>query len=424
LTAAVLRFNDRAFASVRKYRNYRLFFLGQTISLPGTWMQRITQSWLILTLTKSPLAVGLLALAQFVPFTAFSLFAGVVVDRLDARRTVIGTQICQMVLASSLAAITLSGVVEAWQVYVIAFLGGTVQVLDAPSRQQLTYRMVGRSELQNAVALNSSVFNASRVWGPALAGIFLAAFGAGICFAINAVSFLAVLAGLMMMRQSEFFPVKKKDEVPTMLRGVGEGLSYVRRDRDVALVLLLTVVISTFCLNFNVLLPVLAKQTLHAGPRTFGVLSAAFGLGALVGGLMSAAQGRARKRILLLGSAGFGLSELLLAPGSSVWLACILLFVGGISFTTWSSNSNSIVQLAAPDHLRGRVIGLYFFAFAGTGAVGGILAGWLIHVGGTGLAFAVAGIAALAATGVVGHLLRTERAPMQAEQPTPDSIAA
>jgi MFS family permease len=423
VTAAFLRFNGRAFASVRKHRNYRLFFLGQTISLPGTWMQRITQAWLILTLTHSPLAVGVLALAQFLPFTAFSLFAGVVVDRLDPRRTVIGTQIGHMVLASTIAAITLLGVVEAWHVYVIAFLGGTVQVLDAPARQQLTFRMVGRGELQNAVALNSTVFNASRIFGPALAGVLLAAFGAGICFAINAVSFLAVLGGLLMMRQSEFFPVRKSER-PTMLRGVREGLSYARRTRDVALVLLLTLVISTFCLNFNVLLPVLAKQTLHAGPRTFGVLSAAFGLGALIGGLFAAAQGRARKRIMLLGSAGFGLSELLLAPGSSVWFACLLLFLAGISFTTWSSNSNSIVQLAAPDHLRGRLIGLYFFAFAGTGALGGIMAGALIHFGGTRLSFAVAGVAALVATGVVGQLLRTERAPMRAEEVTPERLAA
>jgi MFS family permease len=423
VTQAILRFNGRAFLSVKKHRNYRLFFLGQTISLPGTWMQRITQAWLILTLTRSPLAVGVLALAQFLPFTVFSLFAGVVVDRLDPRRTVIGTQIGHMVLASTIAVITLLGLVEAWHVYVIAFLGGTVQVLDAPARQQLTYRMVGRDELQNAVALNSSVFNASRIFGPAVAGVLLAAFGAGICFAINAVSFLAVLGGLLMMRQSEFFPVRKSER-PTMFRGVREGLAYATRTRDVALVLLLTLVISTFCLNFNVLLPVLAKHTLHAGPRTFGVLSAAFGLGALIGGLLAAAQGRARKRLMLIGSAGFGLSELLLAPGTSVWLACLLLFAAGISFTTWSSNSNSIVQLAAPDHLRGRVIGLYFFAFAGTGAIGGIMSGWLIHLGGTRLAFAVAGVAALVSTAVVGQLLRTERAPMHAEEVAPDRLAA
>jgi len=423
VTQALLRFNGRAFASVRKHRNYRLFFLGQTISLPGTWMQRITQAWLILTLTHSPLAVGVLALAQFLPFTVFSLLAGVVVDRLDARRTVIATQIGHMVLASTIATITLLGVVEAWHVYVIAFLAGTVQVLDAPARQQLTYRMVGRGELQNAVALNSTVFNASRIFGPAIAGVLLAAFGAGISFAINAVSFLAVLAGLLMMRQSEFFPVGKTER-PTMFRGVREGLSYALRTRDTMLVLLLTLVISTFCLNFNVLLPVLAKQTLHAGPRTFGVLSAAFGLGALIGGLFAAAQGRARKRIMLLGSAGFGLSELLMAPGSSVWLACLLLFAAGISFTTWSSNSNSIIQLAAPDHLRGRVIGLYFFAFAGTGALGGIMAGLLVHFGGTRLAFFVAGVAALAATAVVGRLLQTDRVPMQIEDVEPERLAA
>jgi MFS family permease len=423
VTKALLRFNGRAFASVRKHRNYRLFFLGQTISLPGTWMQRITQAWLILTLTHSPLAVGVLALAQFLPFTVFSLFAGVVVDRLDARRTVIGTQIGHMVLASTIATITLLGVVEAWHVYVIAFLAGTVQVLDAPARQQLTYRMVGRGELQNAVALNSTVFNASRIVGPAIAGVLLAAFGAGISFAINAVSFLAVLAGLLMMRQSEFFPVGKSER-PTMFRGVREGLSYALRTRDTMLVLVLTLVISTFCLNFNVLLPVLAKQTLHAGPRTFGVLSAAFGLGALIGGLFAAAQARARKRIMLLGSAGFGLSELLMAPGSSVWLACLLLFAAGISFTTWSANSNSIIQLAAPDHLRGRVIGLYFFAFAGTGALGGIMSGLLVHVGGTQLAFFVAGVAALVATAVVGRLLQTERVPMQVEDLEPERLAA
>jgi MFS family permease len=423
VTRALIRFNGRAFASVRKHRNYRLFFLGQTLSLPGTWMQRITQAWLVLTLTHSPLAVGVLALAQFLPFTAFSLFAGVIVDRLDARRTVVATQVGHMVLASTIAAITLLGVVEAWHVFVIAFLGGVVQVLDAPARQQLTYRMVGRAELQNAIALNSSVFNASRIVGPGLAGVLLAAFGAGICFAINAVSFLAVLAGLLLMRPSEFFPVGESRR-PTMLRGVREGIGYVRRSRDVLLVLILVLVVSTFCLNFNVLLPVLAKETLHAGPRTFGVLSAAFGLGALIGGLFAAAQERARKRIMLVGSAGFGLSELLLAPGGTVWLACVLLFLGGVSFTTWSSNSNSIVQLAAPDHMRGRVIGLYFWAFAGTGALGGIIAGWLIHVGGTRLAFFVAGIAALATTAIVGWLLRTERAPMRAEGTAPERLAA
>ncbi len=424
MTQAILRFNGRAFLSIKKHRNYRLFFLGQAISLPGTWIQRFAQAWLVYTLTHhSAIAIGVLAFAQFLPFTVFSLVVGVFVDRFDPRRTVLATQACHMTLASIMAAITLSGVVEPWHVYVLAFLAGIVQVLDAPARQQLTYRMVGRPELQNAVALNSSVFNASRIYGPAVAGVLIAAFGAGICFAINAVSFLAVLVGLLMMRPAEFFGVRDVQRL-RMVHGIREAFHYAVRSREVLLVLVLVLVISTFCLNFNVLLPVLAKKTLDAGPRTFGALSASFGFGALVGGLLSAAQGRARKSLMLIGALGFAGSELLLAPLSSVWLACVLLFVGGVAFTTWSSNANSIVQLAAPDHLRGRVIGLYFFGFAGTGSFGGLLSGWLVDLGGTRLAFLVAGAVGIAGTLVVGRLLQTQTAPVRAEGTAPEQLAA
>jgi MFS family permease len=424
VTAALLSFNTRAFLSVKKYRNYRLFFLGQAVSLPGTWIQRFAQAWLVYSLThNSALAVGLLAFAQFLPFTLFSLLAGVIVDRFDPRRTVLATQASHMTLASIMAATTLSGLVRPWQVYVIAFLGGLVQVVDAPARQQLTYRMVGRGELQNAVALNSSVFNASRIYGPALAGVLIAAFGAGICFAINAVSFLAVLAGLMMMRPREFFPVEPAER-PRMMSGVREGLSYVFRTQQVLLVLLLVLVISTFCLNFNVLLPVLAKKTLDAGPGTFGALSASFGAGALAGGLLAAAQRRARTSLMLVGAAGFGASQLLIAFDSTIWVACLLLVLAGVSFTTWSSNANSIVQLAAPDHLRGRVIGLYFFAFAGTGALGGLISGLLIHAGGTRLAFGVAGVVAIASALAIGRLLRPKATAIRAEEPAAERLAA
>ena len=424
MTAALLNFNTRAFISVKKYRNYRLFFLGQAVSLPGTWIQRFAQAWLVYSLTHdSAFAVGLLAFAQFLPFTLFSLLAGVVVDRFDPRRTVLATQASHMTLASIMAVTTLSGIVRPWHVYVIAFLAGLVQVLDAPARQQLTYRMVGRRELQNAVALNSSVFNASRIYGPALAGVLIAAFGAGICFAINAVSFLAVLAGLLMMRPRDFFPVEAGTR-PRMMSGVREGLSYVLHTRQVLLVLVLVLLISTFCLNFNVLLPVLAKKTLEAGPRTFGALSASFGFGALAGGLVAAAQGRARTSLMLLGAAGFGASQLLIAVDTNIAIACLLLVLAGVSFTTWSSNANSIVQLAAPDHLRGRVIGLYFFAFAGTGSLGGLIAGSLIHLGGTRLAFGVAGIVAIVSALAIGRLLRPKAAQMRAEEPTAERIAA
>ncbi len=421
MTAAILRAGARTFLSVRKHRNYRLFFAGQVISNTGTWMQRVAQAWLVLSLTHSPVAVGILALCQFMPFTLFSLIAGVVVDRLNAWRTVIGTQLTQMLLASTIAVVALAGVAQAWHVYVIAALMGLVQVLDAPSRQSLTFRMVGPAELPNAISLNSGLFNGARIFGPALGGVLIAGAGAGVCFAVNAASYLAVLAGLLMMRPDEFHPVERRER-PRIVAGVKEGFRFARSDDQAWLMLSLVFVLSTFCLNFNVLLPVLAKQTLHAGPEVFGLLSAVFGVGALIGALVSAHMSRATMGTTVAGTAGFALCELLLAPVQSTFVAVVLLFVAGICFTTWSSNSNTLVQLASPDHLRGRVIGLYFFAFAGTGAAGGILAGLLIAAGGTELAFAVAGLVGLSTSLFVW--LRSRVVPLVEEEPVEEQLAA
>jgi MFS family permease len=403
VTARLVSLNRRTFASL-KHRNYKLFFIGQVVAVTGTWMQRIAQSWLVLQLTHSPVAVGILAFAQFAPFSTFSLFAGVIVDRLDARRLVIATQASAMGLASLLAGLALSGAVEAWHVYVLGFLAGTVQVLDAPARQALTYRMVGPGELPNAIALTSGLFNGARIFGPAIGGVLIAAFGPGVCFAVNAGSFLAVLAVLFLMRQEEFSPVTIFER-PTFLRGIGEGLRYVAGSRRALTVLLLVAAVSMFAVNNNVLLPVLAKRTLSSGAGTFGLLSAFFGAGALIGALAAAAIGRARVKLVLLGAAGFGASQLLIAPERSLAIVLALLLAGGVCFSLWSANSNSLLQLEAPDHLRGRVVGLFFFGFAGTGSVGGLLAGWLADVGRTELAYAVAGSVALAATVVAGLAL-------------------
>jgi len=415
VTAAILRAGARTFLSVRKHRNYRLFFTGQVISNIGTWMQRVAQSWLILSLTHSPVAVGILALCQFMPFTLFSLFAGVVVDRLDAWRTVISTQVTQMCLASVIAVIALAGVAQPWHVYVIASLMGLVQVLDAPSRQALTFRMVGPLELNNAISLNSGIFNGARIFGPALAGVLIATAGSGVCFAVNAGSYIAVLVALFMMRPEEFHAVERRERPRTLLVGLKEGISYARRDEQVWLVLTLVFVMSTFTLNFNVLLPVLAKQTLHEGPEIFGILSAVFGIGALIGALVSANISHATMGTTAIGTAGFALCQLLIAPLRSTEIVLALLFVAGIFFTTWSSNANSLVQLAAPDHLRGRLIGIYFFAFAGTGTAGGILSGWLTAAGGTELAFAVAGVVGLSVSLYVW--LRSRTVPLAEQQP-------
>jgi MFS family permease len=404
VTAALLRFNRRTFSSF-KYRNYRLFFAGQAISQTGSWMQRIALGWFVLQLTHSPFAVGIMAVAQFLPFTLFGLFGGVLVDRLDAHRTVLGTQVAQLATAIALAAIALSGGAQPWMLYVIAFLNGVVFVLDVPSRQQLTYRMVGRAELPNAIALNSSLFNASRIFGPATAGMVYGFTGAGVCFLVNAISFFAVLVGLLAMRKRDFFPLEKFER-PTILRGTREGLAYVWHQPRMMIVVLLTIVVSTFSFNFNVTLPVLAYSTLHTQAQVYGILSALFGAGALVGALAAASLGRASVRVMLAGSLVFTGSELALAPVHSPILAGALLFLTGAGFTAWSANSNATMQLAAPDRLRGRIIGIYFYAFNGTGPFAGLLAGWLCARGGTQLAFIVAGCAGLAGTAAAAVRLR------------------
>jgi MFS family permease len=395
----------RTFSSL-KYRNYRLFFFGQAISQSGSWMQRIALSWFVLQLTHGDsFAVGIMAVAQFLPFSLFGLFAGVFTDRLDARRLVVWTQVSQLITAVALAWIALGGFAEPWMLYTIAFVNGAILVLDVPSRQQLTYRMVGREALPNAIALNSSLFNASRIFGPSLAGVIIGFAGVGVCFTVNAISFLAVLLGLFAMRSSEFFPVEKFER-PAILAGTREGLAYVRRQPRMRIVLGLTLVLSTFCFNFNVTLPVLAYTTLHAHASVFGILSAVFGAGALAGALVAASRGRASAKVMIIGSIVFTGSELLLAPMHEAVLAGILLFFTGAGFTVWSANSNTSMQLAAPDRLRGRIIGIYFYAFNGTGPLGGLLTGWLCATGGTETAFLVAGIVGLAGTGVAAQQLR------------------
>ena len=215
--------------------------------------------------------------------------------------------------------LVLAGLETLWVVYVLAILAGTALVFDAPGRHALTFQMVGRDELPNAVALNASLFNASRVVGPAVAGVLIAAFGVGVCFAINTVTFLAVLAGLLMMRREELVPVERSGEPPTMMRGIREGLAWVRRSPDARLVLAIVTVVSTVGFNFHVILPLLASETLDTGPEVFGILSACFGGGALVGALLSAALGRASWKVLVLGTGGFSVCLLLLAPLATVW---------------------------------------------------------------------------------------------------------
>jgi MFS family permease len=259
--------------------------------------------------------------------------------------------------------------------------------------------MVGRDELPNAIALNSSLFNTARIFGPALAGIIIAARGAGWAFAINTVSFVAVLAGLLAMRKSELYPLIDRRH-PTLWRGTREGFAYARRNRTVLVIISMMAVFSSVCFNFNIILPLLAKTTLDAGPRTFGIISACFGAGALIGALSAAMTANTRWRVMFAGAAGFGLCELLLAPLHSTALVGALLFICGIFFTSYTATSNSAIQLASADYIRGRVLGLYYYAWNGLAPFGALLVGFICDRGGTELAFLIGGGGALVMTAV------------------------
>ena len=415
MSALALRVGRRTFRSLRRHRNYRLFFTGQVVSLAGSWMQNIALAWLVIELSGSALAVGALAFCRFLPFLAFGLIAGVVVDRFDTRRLLAATQGTAMVVSVVLAVVTIADVATLPVVYALAALGGLVLVVDAPGRQTLTFQMVGPAELQNAVALNSGLFNASRVIGPAIAGLLIAAGGTGLCFVVNAVSFLAVLVSLYLLRPEELTPVTRQ---PTrVVAGIREGVTWALHAPLVRTVLAVVTIVSTVGFNFHVLVPLLASETLDVGAETFGILSSAFGLGALAGALATASLREASPRAFLGGAADFGLTMLALALADTVPVALALLFVLGISFSLFTASASALVQLAAPDHLRGRVVSLFLFAFAGLAPIGGLVAGWLAEQGGTPLAFGVAGIAGLlAAAWALRELaaVRPEPAPLDA----------
>jgi MFS family permease len=399
MTSLAIALRARTFRSLRRHRNYRIFFTGQLISLAGSWMQNVALAWLVIELSGSPLAIGALMFCRFVPFTIFGLVTGGLVDRLDIRRLVIATQASAMVVSVLLATVTLTGTASLPLVYVLASLGGVALAFDAPGRQALTYQMVGPRELPNAVALNAGLFNASRVVGPAIAGVVIALAGTGLCFVLNAVSFLAVLTALVSLREDELHPVAR-DGTARLVRGTREAFAYAAHDPQLRLLLGAVAVVSTVGFNFHVLVPLLASDTLRVGPEGFGLLSAAFGLGALMGALATASVRGASWELFASGGAGFGVLSLALAPLDNAVAAGALLLAIGVCFSLFTANANALVQLAAPDHLRGRLIGLYLFAFVGLAPAGGLLAGWLADVGGTDLAFAVSGVTALVTVGV------------------------
>ena len=392
----------RTFKSLRKHRNYRLYFASHAVSFAGTWMQQIAAYWLVLELTGSPVAVGALALAQLLPVTLLGLVVGSVIDRFDTRRLLLVTESTLIVTAGTLATLTLTGAVELWHVYALGAFQGVVQVVGNPARHSLVFRIVGPEDLPNAVALTSALGTLARIVGPALGGLVVAFAGTGVAFGVNSVSYLAVVVALVAMRTQEMTPSQRS----TSRAGFRSMLSFVLGTRRVTVAFFSVLALSTVSFNFDVLLPLVAKRTLDADADVFGLVAAVFGAGALCGALLLASVGRASLRLLLLGAGGFGVLELALAPQSSVVGVCVLLVPIGIFYVLWGASALASLQLAAPPHLRGQAASLYFFAFQGGAPLGGLLAGWLTSRGGTPLAFTVAGVSAIVVAVVGAASLR------------------
>ncbi len=361
------------FAAFR-HPNYRLYFSGQIVSLVGTWMQIVAQGWLVYQLTDSPLYLGLVSFAASVPVFVLSLGAGAIIDRLPRRRVLVATQTSAMLLAFVLAFLTFSGLVQPWHILVLSFLLGIVNAFDGTARQTFVKDMVGKEDLMNAIALNSATFNTSRLIGPALAGLALATVGAGWCFFLNGLSFLAVIIALLRMKLPRFEPPKLRGP---LLAEIGEGLRYIRHDAVVLPIMGLVVVSSVFGFSYNALLPAYARDVLHVGAQGLGFLSTAVGLGALIGALYVASSGRSQHkgRLLTIGSLLFPAMLCTLAFTDTLAVALVVLVGAGLGFMVQNATANTLVQTTVPDELRGRVMSVYMLAFFGMSPVGSLQSG-------------------------------------------------
>ncbi len=396
--------------SAFSHRNYRLFFAGQLISLIGTWMQQVAQAWLVLQLTGDPLWLGIVAAAQFIPVMVFGLFGGVIADALPKRQTLIATQAVMMLLAATLAVLTATGLVTVPMIVVLAFLLGCANAVDMPVRQAFAVEMVGREDIPNAVALNSAMFNGARIIGPAVAGLTIGLVGVAAAFAINALSFLAVIIGLLAMRDSELRPAPRIDR-PHSARAVGaylrEGFDYVRGTPLVLLAVVVVGLVSTFGMNFGVVIPTLTQVQLQSDAAGYGFLMAASGVGSLLAALWLA-FGRSPKPSRMAGGAiVLGVGEVLLGASHSYPLSLLLMLGVGFGAIAMAATANTTLQLSSPDQLRGRVMSFYTTIFAGSTPIGGLLMGGIASAAGIAIAMVVGGVLSLAVG--IGALVWTRR---------------
>jgi MFS family permease len=408
VSAAVARGLGSVFASLR-VRNYRLFASGQVVSLTGTWMQRVAQDWLVLELShNSGTAIGITTGLQFAPVLLFGLQGGLIADRYDKRRVLLATQVAMGLLALALGLLDVTGAVVLWQVYALAFALGIASAIDSPVRQAFVTELVGPSLLANAVGLNSATFNAARVLGPAIAGLLIAAVGTGWVFLLNAASFVAVLAGLLAMRDEELYVGKRAARRKGAVR---EGLHYVRGRPELMAIIFVVGVVGTLGFNFQLTSALLVKNTFHHGASSYGLISAVYACGSLLAALVAARRGRGtRRRLVFLAGAGYGAIEVLAGLMPTYWSFFALLVPFGFATLTFSTAANTTVQLGVSPQMRGRVMALYLIVFMGGTPIGSPLVGWIAEVAGPRWSLITGGVASFAAAvGAALYLAHRQR---------------
>ena len=389
------------------HRNFQLFFGGQLISLIGTWMQTVAQSWLVYRLTGSSLLLGSVGFASQIPVFLASPLGGIVADRYSRHRVVIATQTASMVLAFVLAVLTLTHTVTIQEIFVLAALLGIVNAFDLPARQSFLVEMVGKEDLMNAIALNSSMFNGARIIGPAIAGILVAKIGEGWCFLVNALSYIAVIIGLLMMR----VPPRAAPPTVSPLAHVIEGFRFVRNTAPIRAILLLLGLVSLVAMPYTVLMPIFADRILHGGARGLGILMGATGVGALLGALTLATRTSVHGlgRWMTFACTGFSVTLIAFALSRNFWLSAALLVPVGFCMMLQMSSSNTLIQAMVPDHLRGRVMSVYAMMFMGMAPIGALLGGALADRLGAPVTVSLGAVACLGGATIFGLRLPTLR---------------
>jgi MFS family permease len=395
--------------------NYRRYISGQAISLVGTWMQMAAQAWLVLTLTGSATTLGLIVALQTLPVLLLGPYGGVIADRVDKRRLMVILQAMMGVQALVLGVLTVTGAIELWEIGVLALLLGLNNAFENPARQSFMLEMIGAKDLRNAVSLNSVLVNVARSIGPAVAGILIATVGEGVCFLVNAVSFVAVIASLTTLDRTALHPTKPTPRAPGQLR---EGLRYVKRTPELGVPLLMMALVGCLAYEFQVSLPVMARQGLHLGATGYGFMTAAMGVGAVIGGLLVAAKGKVGLRPLILAAAAFGIFLALATIAQSLAMELLALALAGGASIAFMSTGNSTLQLGAAPNMRGRVMSLWFVAFQGSTPIGGPIIGWVMATAGARAGLGVGAITCLlvAALGVMALRRGTGRQPAHDEQ--------